>query len=355
MFRWGIFGTGQVARKFVLGLRAASGMQASIVASRNPLNAQKFAASLGGQAASSYEAAARSEAIDAVYIATPPSEHAAHALLCLEHGKPVLIEKPFTVTSTQARTIIAAAAARNLFCMEAMWTRFLPAIQALKALVAEGAIGEPRALAGAFSAADVPDAGKALFDPARGGGALLHRGVYPLSLACHLFGPVIDISGLAHLGTTGVDEDVSLTLRHQSGALSSVQASLRAAAPLDLIVAGTAATIRVEPPIFRPFRMRITRTIARTGEGKGGGRLEALKEGGAAQRARQQLGWAVGLLQGGTRRLSHPYAGNGYHYQAEEVRTRISAGARESNIMPLAESLHIVEVMERARAQWCGA
>lgn len=354
MFRWGIFGTGQVARKFVLGLRAAPGMQAAVVASRNPANAAAFARDLGGRAAASYEEAAGAPGLDAVYIATPPSEHAAHALLCLARGRPVLIEKPFAAGSADARAIIAAAEAKSLFCMEAMWTRFLPATRALKALLEAGAIGTPRALSGSFCAADRPDPKRNLFNPRTGGGALLHRGIYPLSLACHLLGPVVDAAGLAHRGETGVDEDVSLSLRHASGALSTVRASLRAAAPMDLVVAGTDGTIRLDPPVFRPFRMQLSRTIARAGDG-GGARLEALREAGAAQRLQQHLDWAVRLFRGGGRRLRHPYAGNGYHYQAEEVRTRIAAGERESAIMPLAESLHIVEVMERARAQWGGA
>jgi predicted dehydrogenase len=351
MFRWGILGTGPVARKFVLGLRAAPGMRAAIVASRHAANARRFAAELGLAAADSWEQVASAE-VDAVYVATPPSEHARHALICLEAGKPVLIEKPFAAGSADARAIIAAAAARNLFCMEAMWTRFLPLTRRLKAMIANGAIGEPRALSAAFCAADVPDAAKNLFNPATGGGALLHRGVYPLSLACHLLGPVAEVTGTARLGATGVDEDVSLSLRHGSGALSTLRASLRASAPLDLVVSGTAGTIRLDPPIFRPFRLHAFRTTPRAGEGRGGGWLEALKEGGLAQAAQQRLAPLVRAVRGGGRTELHAYAGNGYHYQAEEVRARIAAGQRESPIMPLAESLHIVEVMERARAGW---
>jgi predicted dehydrogenase len=351
MFRWGVFGTGIVARKFVLGLREAPDVHAGIVASRNHTNAQSFVQTLGGTAAESYEAAAASPAIDAVYIATPPSEHARHALLCLSHGKPVLIEKPFAATADDARAIAAAAADANLFCMEAMWTRFLPLTRTLKRLVADGGIGEPRALSGAFCAADVPDPAASLFDPARGGGALLHRGVYPLSLACHLLGSVADVSGQIRVGETGVDEDVALSLRHESGALSSLRASLRAPAPLDLVVSGTEGSVAVDPPIFRPYRMRVSRTRPRSG-GRGGGRFEPLQEGARMQRAQQQLDWAVRALRGGGKRAMHPYQGNGYHYQAEEVRTRIRAGELESPIMPLSESLHIVDVMERARAVW---
>jgi len=355
MFRWGIFGAGAVARKFVLGLAAAADMRATIVASRNAGNAKAFAAGLGLTAAESYEAAAGAD-IDAVYVATPPSEHARHALLCLDAGKPVLIEKPFTASSADARAIIAAATARNLFCMEAMWTRFLPLTRALKQTLADGTIGEPRAFTGSFCAADMPDAGRNLFNPAMGGGALLHRGVYPLSLACHLLGPVADIAGQARIGETGVDEDVSLSLRHESGALSTVRASLCAAAPPDAVLSGTQGTIRIDAPIFRPFRMHIARARPRTGEGRGGGRFEALKEGALLQGAQQRLDFMVRLLRGqGGKAVLHPYAGNGYHHQAEEVRARIAGGERESPIMPLSESLHIIEVMERARAQWSRA
>jgi predicted dehydrogenase len=347
MFRWTIFGTGTVARKFVLGLRAAADMGAVTVASRTRANADRFARELGLAAAESYEAAAATPA-DAVYIATPPSEHAHHALLCLQAGRPVLVEKPFAHTAADARAIIEAAAARNLFAMEAMWTRFLPAIRRLKALVADGAIGEARSASGSFCIANAPDPAANLFNPALGGGALLHRGVYPLSLAVHLLGPVRDVAALASIGATGVDEDISVSLRHEAGALGTIRASLRATAPLDFQVIGTAGSIIVAPPIFRPFRLAITRTTPRAGEGRGGGKFEALKEG-PLQAVQQRLDPLVRLLRGGGRTETHAYEGNGYHYQAEEVRARILAGERESPIMPLAESLHLVEVMERAR------
>ena len=101
MFRWGIFGTGSVARKFALGLRALGGAHAvGVVASRSAANARRFATQLGvPSAAESYEAAAGTPGIDAFYIATPPTEHRAHALLCLSAGKPVLIEKPFAAST----------------------------------------------------------------------------------------------------------------------------------------------------------------------------------------------------------------------------------------------------------------
>lgn len=351
MFRWGIFGTGPVARKFVLGLRASPGMQAVVVASRNPANAERFARELGVAKSASYEQAAEAE-VDAVYIATPPTEHRAHALLCLARRRPVLIEKPLAASAEDARAIADAARAADTFAMEAMWTRFLPAMRRISALVAEGAIGEPRQFAGSFCAADVPDPAKNLFNPAMGGGALLHRGVYPLSLAWHVFGPMARIVGEGRIGATGVDEDVALVATHANGALASVRASLRATAPLDFTLSGTAGEIRVAAPIFRPFRFSLHRTTPRSGGMQGGGRMEALKEGALLQGAQQRLDFAARLLRGGGRGETHPYAGNGYHHQAEEVARCIAAGLRESQVMPLDESVAIVAAMDRARAEW---
>lgn len=358
MFRWGIFGTGSVARKFALGLRALGGTHGvGVVASRSAANARRFATQLGvPTAAESYEAAAGTAGIDAFYIATPPSEHRAHALLCLAAGKPVLIEKPFAASAADAEAIIAAAAQAKLFCMEAMWTRFLPLTVRLKAMLAEGAIGEPRSFSGSFCAPDRVDAARNIFNPALGGGALLHRGVYPLSLAWHLLGPVEGISTQARIGETGVDEDCALSLRHAGGALSSVRASLRAPAPMDMVVAGTAGVIHVAAPIFRPFRMSLTPARPRGAEPSGGGRFEALKEGGLLQGAQQRLDGAVRLLRGrGSQTIRLPYDGNGYHYQAEELRSRVQQGALESPVMPLAESVAIMAAIDRARAQWTSA
>ena len=132
LFRWGVLGTGPVSRNFLLGLRAcAERTSVTVVASRNRSNAERFAADFGVPiVAASYEAAAAAPQIDALYIATPPSEHESHALAGIAAGKPVLIEKPFAMDATSAARIIEAARGKRVFCMEAMWTRFLPLISA---------------------------------------------------------------------------------------------------------------------------------------------------------------------------------------------------------------------------------
>src|SRR3954447_11066327 len=133
VFRWGIFGTGAISMKFVAGLASARDARATLVASRSLTTAQRFATSMGiERAIEGYAEAAAAGGVDAIYVATPPSEHAAHALLCIEAGIPVLVEKPFASSAADARRIVEAAQANGVFAMEAMWTRFLPAARALR-------------------------------------------------------------------------------------------------------------------------------------------------------------------------------------------------------------------------------
>lgn len=353
-FRWGILGTGFAARKFVLGLRVARSAVAVAVASRSREKAEQFARSLGvARAYGSYAEALSDDAVDAFYVATPPSLHCEHALLCLSAGKPVLVEKPFAMNAAQARRIVEAARARSVFCMEAMWTRFLPLVRELKSLLATGSLGEVRMLTGSFGSAESPDPRNNLFNPDLGGGALLDRGVYPVSLAFHLMGPPDVVSGAAILGDTGVDEDVALTMRFGTGALALLHASLRTQCSNDLMIMTTRAQVRVHPPIYRPFRMTVTPNRQRAYAPSAASRMEALKEGHWAHQALQRSnGMAAALLNRRATQHSLLYAGNGYHYQAEEAMNCVRSGRLESPIMPHAESLGVMETLDRVRSLW---
>lgn len=350
-FRWGILGTGTVARKFVLGLRQLPSVEVISVASGRRENALAFSRDFAiPSVADDVEELAANPKIDAVYVATPPALHRIHAVSCLERGKAVLIEKPFAATSADARAIIEAARLHGVFCMEGMWTRFLPLVADLRARVATGEIGELRSFSGSFATPATPDPTQSLFRPDLGGGALFHRGIYPLSLACHLMGPPTAQHSLATLGETGVDEDSLLILRHEGGAVSAIASGLRSALPNDFLISGTKGSIHVAAPIYRPFRMTITRESARAPSRQGGGRLEALKESGSAQRVYQRLSGLAALVRGRRRQLVvRPYAGNGYHYEAAELMARVRAGEFESPTMPLDESLQLVTIMEAAR------
>ena len=322
----------------------------SAVASRTPEHVERFGRDFGIPFATTDEAAAvRLTEVDAVYIATPPSEHLRQALIAIEAGKAVLIEKPFATTASEARQIVAAARAGGVFCMEAMWTRFMPLLAGIRSVLADGTLGEVRGLSGSFGISNAPDATAGLFDPARGGGALLHRGIYPLSLARHLLGPVTHVQARARMGEAGVDEDVHLVLDHDNGAISSFLGSLRAPLANDLEITGTHGRIAVEAPIFRPFRARLYKTTPRSGM-PSGGRFEAVKEGRILQRmAQARLATAV---RGRPHTIFRPFEGNGYGHEAVEVARCLQEGWLESPLMPLDESVEIMEIIDAARAQF---
>ena len=348
-FRWGVLGAGPVARKFVLDLREIDA-SATVVASRTPERAQRFAAELNVQsAARSYEDAISYD-VDAFYIATPPSEHASLALQCIAAGKPVLIEKPFAMNADQALEVISAARRASVFCMEAMWTRFLPLIQRLKSAVDQGAVGEVRLISGSFGNVTASEKSPNIYSKELGGGALLHRGIYPLSLASYILGAPTSVASKALIGASGVDEDTSVTASHANGGVSVSYSSLRVQAPNDLTIMGTTGLIEVGAPLYRPFQMKIR--PARS-SGDGGGRFEALKEGGFMQGANQRLVGISKTIRGGkAKHVRAFYRGNGYSYEAEEVMRCVARGHLESDVMPLAETLALAGAMDAARGQW---
>lgn len=343
-FRWAILGTGAVSRKFVLDTKAA-GMDVSTVASRNPDNAKRFAKTFGGRPATYSDAV---QDCDAVYIATPAAQHEEHAMMAIAAGKPVLVEKPFAPSAESARRIAQAADEAGVFCMEAMWTRLQPLPQAIHARVADGAIGAPRGFEARFMVANIPDAEASLFDPARAGGALLHRGIYPISMATYFLGPVEETSAILKRGDTGVDEDAVVVLRHDNGAISSIRASLRANGPDGASLFGTEGTLSIDGPIWRPTGATLQKTTAAKVTSGGARRLEAFRE----SRAGLRLSGALARLRGRKgERITAPFEGNGYRHEAEALRDAVAAGLTHSDAMPLSDSVHVLEIIEAALAQ----
>ena len=349
-FNWAILGTGPVSQKFLLGLHAAPGHRVGVVASRDPNNATRFARSFGITAASYEEAVARPD-IDAVYIATPPALHETHALMALMAGKAVLIEKPFAMDRAAASRIRETARATGAFCMEAMWTRFQPLPQKIRDMAQARHMGELRGFYGEFCGADIPDTESSLYDPARGGGALMHRGVYPLSLALYFLGPIRDMTATGRIGETGVDEDCTLVLTHENGAISTLRASLRSSGSNGACLYGTKGRIEIGGPIYRPNGARLVTTTARpAGTGTTPGRAEKIKESGALQGLNQWLGPLRTRVRPPGRALRTPFAGNGYGHEAMAAAEAIRAGAYEHPLMPLDESLSIMALIDQAKA-----
>jgi predicted dehydrogenase len=343
-FRWGIWGTGEVSRKFALGLRAVEGARPAWVLGRDRARSEALARRVGAETGFGAPGEAFAEGADALYIATPAALHAEHAAMALEAGIPALVEKPFAADADGAGRIVEAARAARVFCMEAMWTRFHPAVAEARRLIAEGAIGTPRLLRAEFCIATAP--GGSLFDPALGGGALRQRGVYPLSVAAHLLGAPEAGQAMIRPAPSGVDAEIAATLRHPQGAIAQIRASLTTTAPNGLEVLGDAGALVFEGPVYRPHGLRL-RSYSPRGAG-GPGRLAAFRETGLAHALQRRLG---GLRGPKWRRVSAPYAGNGYGHEAQEVMDRIRAGETESPVMPLDESAALAELMDRLLAE----
>ncbi len=316
--RWGILGTGRMAAIMAGELAAmrAEGIELVAVASRNVQSAQNFARRYGiSKGWGSYAELAADAGVDAVYIATPHSVHHDNMLGCLRGAKAVLCEKPFTINAREARTVIDEARRGGHFVMEAMWTRFLPAVAAVRDLLRAGAIGRVQVIVG--GGAFVPDFGPEhyLLNKDLGGGVLLDAGVYLVSMASMILGTPTRIQASGIIGRYGVDEQEAILLEHANGSTALLYVSLRARRSPDLEILGESGRISVAAPIFKPAKLTVWN-----------------KDGAATM-------------------TEYPIAGTGYGYQIREVVDALRAGRRESTTMPLDETLSIMQTMDTIRQQ----
>jgi predicted dehydrogenase len=176
--RWGVVGPGRIADKVTQDFDVVDGARAVAVASRSSERAAAFAARHGIERSyGSYAEILADPDVDVLYLATPHPQHHAVAIAALRVGKALLVEKAFTATTAGAAEVVDLARETGVFTMEAMWTRFQPAVVALRELVDDGAIGEVRAVQADLGVAATYDPADRLFDLALGGGALLDLGV----------------------------------------------------------------------------------------------------------------------------------------------------------------------------------
>ncbi|MBC7813793.1 MAG: Gfo/Idh/MocA family oxidoreductase [Burkholderiales bacterium] len=316
--RWGILGTGSIAHKFATGLTALDDVEIAAVGSRSQAGADKFGDEFNiPRRHASYEALASDAEVDAIYISTPHPFHKDNTLLALKAGKAVITEKPFAMNIGEAREMVDYARENGRFLMEAMWTRYLPIIVRVRELLAEGAIGEPRMLLADFGfRMGSVEPKHRLFDPDLGGGALLDVGIYPLSLSSMIFGSPDRITAMADIGSTGVDEQAAIILGHPSGQLASLTTAIRTNTPHEAVILGTNGQIKLHASFWKGTRA----TVSISGK-------DALE-------------------------IDLPLHGNGYNYEAAEVARCLREGKTESDIMPLDETLSIMQTMDTIRAQW---
>lgn len=315
--RWGILSTGNIARQFARGLEALPDAELVAVGSR----AQESADAFGDEfdvphRHASYKALANDSEVDVIYIGTPHPYHLENTLLCLDAGKAVLCEKPFAINVTEAKAMVDLARERGVFLMEAMWSRFLPAIVKVRELLDEGVLGEIRMFTGDFGFNARPNPEHRLFNPAMGGGALLDVGIYPISFASLIFGEPESIVSMAHIGETGVDEEASILLGYRDGQTANCYTAIRLNTPNAASIIGREGRIDIHPRFWyaTDFTLHLN--------------------------GKEPVEYHL------------PYEGNGYNYEAIEVGNCLREHKLESSVIPLDETLQIMQTLDDIRAQW---
>lgn len=313
---WGIIGTGNIAHQFARGLQVVEDAELVAVGSRSQESADAFADEFDvPNRHATYEALAADPEVDAVYIGTPHPMHVHNALLCIEAGKAVLVEKPFTVNERDAQRVMDAGREKGVFVMEAVWTRFIPAMMKIKELVAEGAIGEVRMVQAdfGFRAPFAPE--QRLFAPELAGGGLLDVGVYPMNMAWMMLGQPHSVVSAAHIGESGVDEQAAILFHYPEGQLAVLSCATRTSTQNEAIINGTEGMIRVPAYWWKAEKFSLHK----------GGEVEEFE---------------------------FPFDGNGYEYEARAVGQCIRDGLLESDIMPQSDTLNLMRVLDDIRHQW---
>ena len=316
-FRWGILAPGTIAHKFAAGVQALPDAELVAVGSRTLEKAQAFAATFKiPRAYGTYQELAADPDIDAIYVATPNHLHAETAILCMEHGRAVLCEKPFAGNREQAEAMVGCARSQRVFLMEAMWTRFLPIMGVVSDWLEQGRIGELRRLECDFSFRCNGKPESRLLNPALGGGGLLDVGIYALAFTSWVFGGLPPrYASLAEIGPTGVDEQAGILLLYPRGELAVLSCGVRTQGQISARITGTEGSIELPTPFYRAQE-----AVLRTAQ------CEV--------------------------RERRPFLASGYEYEAMEVARCVRGELRESPAVPLEESLMLTGFMTQLRAEW---
>jgi predicted dehydrogenase len=313
--RWGFIGTGKIAQTFARDLALIDEGEVVAVGSRRQETADAFGDEFNvARRYDSYEALVSDPDVDAVYVGTPHPMHFENASLALHHGKPVLVEKAFTMNGAEASELVDLARQRGLFMMEAMWTRFLPHVVALRDLVKNGVLGELVMVEADHGKWFAEDPNFRLFSPELGGSAMLDLGVYPVSFASMLLGTPSRIAAMVDPAFTGVDGQASMIFGYHSGAQALLTCTSAARSASRACVTGTDARVEIDADFYAPTSFRL---ITRGGD---------------------------------VTPYTFDVAPRGLRYQAIEVARCLEEGMLESPVMPLDESVSIMNTMREVMA-----
>ena len=314
--KWGFLATGRICRWFAAALSVTEGAQRYAVASRTEEKAVKFAAEYGFEKAyGSYEALLQDPEVDIVYIGTPVGEHYKHIRMCLEAGKNVLCEKSLTINAAQAREVIALAREKKLFLMEAMWMKCQPVFREVRKWAEDGLLGEVQAADVTFYTAC--GKGHRLYNYETAGGALLDLGIYPVTYACSFLGyhPEEVLSSMV-IGEKKVDYFDSVVLRYPGGKVAHLASGLGSERIITSYLLGSKGRVTLQNDQW--FYQ--------------------------AQKA-QLLDFDNNVIA----EANGPFLKNGYEFEAMEVQKCLLEGRTESELVPLDETIAVMELLDRIR------
>jgi len=339
-FSWGIVGAGAIARQFVEDMGHVPGARVTAFQTRSGKLPAGFRASADATVHASLDPLLADPAVDAIYIATPNSTHAELATAAIAAGKPVLVEKPLATSSADAEQIAEAAAKANVFAMEAMWSRFLPAVLAAREIVRSGELGDIVSVRAELAYRHDETADSRFFDPALGGGASLDLGVYPLSLALFLFGQPTAVSGTWRAAKTGVDMSADYDLRF-GNAVARLSCGFDREGDNRFTVAGTRGALVLQAPFLKAQRLTLFRGWAKDLPLVGASAVLSGLPGRIL--ARLSLPGRV------TRSFAFP--GGGLQFEISAVMEAVRAGRSQSATMPLADSIAVLRIIETVLAR----
>lgn len=309
----GILGAGSIAHKMAETVCRMEKAEVYAVASRSLGKAEEFAKQYHiPKAYGNYRDLAMDPSVGLIYVATPHSHHYEHVKLCLEHGKHVLCEKAFMINSSQAKETVEMARKKNLLLAEAIWTRYMPSRSIIREAVDSGIIGEVTSLTANLGY--VIKHKERLARSELGGGALLDLGVYPINFALMVFGDDYqDVSAQAVLSDQGVDLQNSITLRWKDGKMAVLHSNMQALTDRRGIIHGDKGYLVVENI----------------------NNCEAIS--------------AYDLDRRLIKQYEIPKQITGYEYEVDACRKAIETGAAECREMPLADSIAVMELLDRVR------
>jgi predicted dehydrogenase len=313
--RWGIIGPGRIAHRFAQDLATIPDADLHAVASRNKARAEAFASQYGATTSyNSYEALADDPRVDAVYIATPHAYHHEHSILCLNHRKAVLCEKPFAMNLGEVQEMIETARKNKTLLMEALWTFFLPHYRRILDLIRDGAIGNIRSLEADFGFRPDWDPGSRVFKKELGGGSLLDIGIYPIFLALTTLGMPDKIWADATFFENGVDSSCTMRFDYTSGSQARLFSTFSEPTPTAAVITGDAGTLTIHPKFHAPSSFTLEN-------------------------------------DGHSETFRFDVKTNGYSYEIIHFNRLLREGRTESDVMTFETSRHLISLLDAIRSR----